>query len=82
MPARDWIGAFRAEAAGRQIRRIICQSLEERVLRTKRTGVTSGREKPLADLPVPVPQTNTGRQAEYAKARERTLAKELGKLAL
>ena len=28
-----------------------------------------------------VPQSNTGRQAENAKARERTLAKELGKIA-
>ena len=28
-----------------------------------------------------VPQSDTGRQAEHAKARERTLAKELGKMA-
>ena len=30
---------------------------------------------------VTVLQTDTGRRAEYAKARERTLVKELGKLA-
>ena len=30
---------------------------------------------------VPVPQTDTGRQGENPKARERTLVKELGKLA-
>jgi hypothetical protein len=29
---------------------------------------------------VTVPQTNTGRRAEHAKALERTLVKELGKL--
>ena len=28
-----------------------------------------------------VPQSDTGRQAEYAQARDRTLAKELGKMA-
>jgi hypothetical protein len=43
--------------------------------------VTDGQEKPLASLTVPVLQTDTGRRAEYAKARERTLAKELGNLA-
>ena len=30
---------------------------------------------------VPVPQTDTGRQGENPKARERTLVKELGKMA-
>ncbi len=40
------------------------------------------QEKPLGSRrPVPVPQTDTGRQGEYPKARERTLAKELGKMA-
>ena len=29
---------------------------------------------------VPVPQTDTGRRAEYAKALGRTLVKELGKM--
>ena len=29
---------------------------------------------------VPVPQTDTGRQAEHAEARGRTLVKELGKM--
>jgi hypothetical protein len=29
---------------------------------------------------VPVPQTDTGRRAEHAKARGRTLVKELGKM--
>ena len=29
---------------------------------------------------MPVPQTDTGRLGEYPKVRERTLAKELGKI--
>ena len=39
------------------------------------------QEKPLGSQTVPVPQTDTGRQGENPKARERTLVKELGKLA-
>jgi hypothetical protein len=40
------------------------------------------QEKPLGNArAVPVPQTDTGRQGENPKARERTLVKELGKLA-
>jgi hypothetical protein len=39
------------------------------------------QEKPLASQRVPVPQTATGRQGEYPKARGRTLVKELGKMA-
>jgi len=38
------------------------------------------QEKPLARFGVPVPQTDTGRQGENPKARERTLVKELGKM--
>lgn len=38
------------------------------------------QEKPLAREKVPVPQTDTGRRAEHAKARGRTLVKELGKM--
>jgi hypothetical protein len=39
-------------------------------------------EKPLrVDVQVPVPQTDTGRWVEDTKAIERTLVKELGKLA-
>jgi hypothetical protein len=79
VPARDWIGAFGAEAV-RQANPPEHLPESRGVLRDG-TGVTSGREKPLADLTVPVPQTNTGRRAEDAKARERTLAKELGNLA-
>lgn len=41
----------------------------------------SRREKPLVRLIVPVPETDTGRQGENPKARERTLVKELGKMA-
>ena len=40
------------------------------------------QEKPLGSEIVPVPQTDTGGQGEYPKARERTLVKELGKIAL
>ena len=32
-------------------------------------------------LLVPVPRTDTGRQGEYPKVSERTMAKELGKIA-
>ena len=40
-----------------------------------------GQEKPLNDeVPLPVPQTDTGRQVEQTKANERTLVKELGKM--
>lgn len=38
------------------------------------------REKPLARLKVPVPQTDTGRQVENTKVSGRTLVKELGKM--
>ena len=41
----------------------------------------SRQEKPLMSLIVPVPQTDTGRQGEDPKARERTSVKELGKIA-
>ena len=39
------------------------------------------QEKPLASIVVPVPQTDTGRQGEDPKAREKTSVKELGKMA-
>ncbi len=32
-------------------------------------------------IKIPVPETDTGRLVEYTKGRERTLSKELGKLA-
>ena len=54
---------------------------EEERLRPDRTGVIHGRENPLASSAVTVPQTDTGRWAQDAKARERTLVKELGKMA-
>jgi hypothetical protein len=54
---------------------------EEEMLRQDRTGVIRGREKPLASPALTVPQTDTGRWAEDAQARERTLVKELGKMA-
>jgi len=38
------------------------------------------QEKLLGSHTVPVPQTDTGRQGENPKARERTLVKELGKM--
>ena len=40
-----------------------------------------GREKPLVSFSLPVPQTDTGERVENTQARERTLAKELGKIA-
>ena len=40
------------------------------------------QENPLSEVPsVTVPQSDTGRQAEQAKALERPLVKELGKMA-
>ena len=39
------------------------------------------QEKPLASLGAPVPETDTGRWGENPKAREKTLVKELGKIA-
>ena len=62
-------------------RRLLPRGDEEEMLRQDRTGVIRGREKPLASPTVTVPQTDTGRWAEDAKARERTLVKELGKMA-
>ena len=47
----------------------------------KPTGQTIRPEKPLASDPVTVPHTDTGRRVEDTQARERTLVKELGKLA-
>jgi hypothetical protein len=37
--------------------------------------------KASSQVKVPVPQTDTGRRGEYPQARERTLVKELGKIA-
>jgi hypothetical protein len=39
------------------------------------------QEKPLGRVQVPVPQTDAGRWEEDSKAIERTLSKELGKIA-
>ena len=66
---------------GRQIR--LAESLRgdgERILVAKSLNPNC-REKPLARFGVPVPQTDTGRRGEDPKARERTLVKELGKMA-
>ena len=38
------------------------------------------QEKLLLREPVPVPQTDTGRQVENTKASEKTIVKELGKI--
>jgi hypothetical protein len=52
----------------------------KRGLTAKPTGRPIRPEKPLASDPVTVPHTDTGRQVEDTKARERTLVKELGNL--
>ena len=44
------------------------------------TGWKDRQEKPLGRKLETVPQTATGRQGENPQARERTLAKEFGKL--
>jgi hypothetical protein len=38
------------------------------------------REKPLASVAPPVPQTDSGDQVENTEAIERTMVKELGKM--
>ena len=48
----------------------------------RRTDLKRVQEKPRSEvLEVTVPETDTGRRGEYPQARERTLVKELGKLA-
>jgi hypothetical protein len=67
--------------SGRKIRRSLrAWTRRKRGLRAKPTGRTIGQEKPLARQAVTVPHTDTGRQVEDTKARERTLVKELGNL--
>jgi hypothetical protein len=64
-----------------------------RQIRTSKGWAVMGREiysteghelrlprKASSQAKVPVPQTDTGRRAEHAKARGRTLVKELGKM--
>ena len=67
--------------SGRKIR---CSArawtVRKRGLTAKPTGRPIRPEKPLASDPVTVPHTDTGRQVEDTKARERTLVKELGNL--
>ena len=67
--------------SGRKIR---CSArawtVRKRGLTAKPTGRPIRLEKPLASAPVTVPHTDTGRQVEDTKARERTLVKELGNL--
>ena len=63
---------------------VIRQQLDRREakgLNPTRTGGEGGQEKPLASVAPTVPQTDTGRRVEDTKARERTIVKELGKLA-
>ena len=55
-------------------------TVRKRGLTAKPTGRPIRPEKPLASDPVTVPHTDTGRQVEDTKARERTLVKELGNL--
>src|SRR4051812_7143164 len=69
----------------RQIRRTGKTQLpacgEVKGLHLTRTRPRGRREKPLARHLPTVPQTDTGRRVEDTQARERTLVKELGKLA-
>ena len=90
MGGRGGVGPSGREAvqAGRVVRRQIRRADDRGVMgrrgqRPKRVGLSpSCQEKPLArDARAPVPQTDTGGQVEYTKVDERTLVKELGKLA-
>ena len=52
-----------------------------RAIRLIKSVIPCFLEKPRREIHlVTVPQTNTGRRAENAKALERTLVKELGKM--
>src|SRR5690606_21575490 len=66
-------------ACGRHIRRTHRLSRDGEGNSVPNGPIPHCREKPLARWPAPVPQTDTGRRAEYPQARERTPVKELGK---
>ena len=51
-----------------------------REIRVPKFPIPHCREKLLARMKVPVPQTDTGRRGENPKVSERTLVKELGKM--
>src|SRR5579884_109693 len=59
----------------------ILRADEEPPAREAKWPIQCFREKPLGRAQVPVPQTDTGRRVEDTKAVERTLPKELGKIA-
>ena len=49
-------------------------------IRVRKPGESHWREKLLTRIQTPVPQTDTGRRGENAKADERNVVKELGKI--
>ena len=53
---------------------------EERI-KVAKAATSHCREKLLARNGAPVPQTDTGSRGEYPQVSERTLVKELGKMA-
>ena len=57
-----------------------CRDAMARVVTPVKPLIPHCQEKPLARTKVTVPQTDTGRQGENPKARERTLVQELGKM--
>jgi hypothetical protein len=69
--------------SSRQIRKVVNskESGEVRLRPNQLADSTLPRKTSRGAIRVTVPQTGTGRQGENPKARERTLAKELGKIA-
>ena len=56
--------------------------VEVRLRLSRRTEGASKKSDRALSAWVPVPQTDTGSWAEYAKVRERIMVKELGKMTL
>jgi hypothetical protein len=73
-------GSKRVGRSRRQIHEVICRDVMARVVTPAKPLIPHCQEKPLARTKVTVPQTDTGRQGENPKARERTLVQELGKM--
>jgi hypothetical protein len=69
-----------ARVADRQIRPPWSLSCDGEGMEVPKCPISHCREKPLARIRVPVPETDTGRRGENPKVSERTLVKELGKM--
>ena len=77
VPGRDRRGISQANPGGHNPE----ESGEVRLRPNQLANSTLPRKTSRGAIRVTVPQTGTGRRGENPKARERTLAKELGKIA-